>query len=103
MLTGESLPVSKYPIPDLELPLLRFDEEEPSASPRMSVFFLFSGTKIIRVRPKNPKFGAIALAVRTGFNTAKGSLVQSILFPRPNQFKFYQDSFRFIGYYFHLI
>lgn len=98
MLTGESLPVSKTPIPDTELPFLRFDEEEPSSSPRMSIYFLFSGTKIIRVRPKKATVrGAVALVVRTGFNTAKGSLVRTMLFPRPNQFKFYQDSFKFIG------
>ena len=110
MLTGESLPVSKMPIPDSELQKLDFDDEEPASSPHMALYFLFSGTKIIRVRtrnnshppdvftPSSSKRGAIALVVRTGFNTAKGSLVRSMLFPRPNQFKFYRDSFMFIGY-----
>jgi len=28
----------------------------------------------------------------------KGGLVRSILFPKPNKFKFYQDSFRFITF-----
>jgi cation-transporting ATPase 13A3/4/5 len=106
MLTGESLPVSKSPIPDTTLPTLDFEAEEPSSSPHMSKFFLFSGTKIIRVRGSKEKNSslrhadkrlALALVVRTGFNTAKGSLVRSMLFPRPNTFKFYQDSFRFIG------
>ncbi|KAJ1343664.1 hypothetical protein BSLG_001812, partial [Batrachochytrium salamandrivorans] len=47
--------------------------------------------------PMATRRGAVAMAVRTGFNTTKGSLVRSIIFPRPNKFKFYQDSFRFIG------
>jgi cation-transporting ATPase 13A2 len=110
MLTGESLPVSKSPISDNELQCLNFDSEEPASSPRMAFYFLFAGTKIIRVRhsqaqksivdsytPDSLKRGAIALVVRTGFNTSKGSLIRSILFPRPNNFRFYQDSFRFIG------
>ncbi|KAJ2992757.1 hypothetical protein HDV02_002869 [Globomyces sp. JEL0801] len=110
MLTGESLPVSKVPIPDSELSSLDFDAEEPASSAHMSRYFLFSGTKIIRIRPGPPtevehhvrnsmngRRGALALVVRTGFNTTKGSLVRSMLFPRPNTFKFYRDSFRFIG------
>lgn len=31
-----------------------------------------------------------------GFNTTKGSLVRSMLFPKPMGFKFYRDSIRFI-------
>ncbi|KND00499.1 HAD ATPase, P-type, family IC [Spizellomyces punctatus DAOM BR117] len=113
MLTGESVPVSKTPIKDVELRTLDIWEEDPASSSRMSRFFLFAGTKIIRVRPgsrsgtatpvgPDPSLqygqaGALALAVRTGFNTTKGSLVRSMLFPKPNSFKFYRDSFRFIG------
>lgn len=109
MLTGESLPVSKTPIPNTALQTMDFAAEEPASSPRMALYFLFSGTRIIRVRPYIPstgnaeftpsssKRGAIALVVRTGFNTAKGNLVRNMLFPRPNNFKFYQDSFRFVA------
>ena len=32
-----------------------------------------------------------------GFNTTKGALVRSMLFPKPMGFKFYRDSMRFIG------
>jgi cation-transporting ATPase 13A2 len=31
-----------------------------------------------------------------GFNTTKGALVRSMLFPKPMGFKFYRDSMRFI-------
>lgn len=33
----------------------------------------------------------------TGFNTTKGALVRSMLFPKPMGFKFYRDSMRFIA------
>lgn len=40
---------------------------------------------------------ALAMVVRTGFNTTKGALVRSMLFPKPSGFKFYRDSFRYIS------
>lgn len=39
----------------------------------------------------------LALVVRTSFDTSKGLLVKSILFPKPSKFKFYTDSLKFIG------
>ena len=69
--------------------------------PEVAKHFLFSGTKIIRAR--RPQEGqdeeavALAIAVRTGFNTTKGSLVRSMLFPKPSGFRFYKDAFRYIS------
>lgn len=119
MLTGESVPVSKSPITDAELTSLNFEKEDPASISSMSRYFLFSGTKIIRSRssvattmntPNNSNHsfdallasdvrsgGGLAMVVRTGFNTTKGNLIRSMLFPKPNKFKFYRDSFRFIG------
>ena len=34
--------------------------------------------------------------IRTAFVTTKGNLVRDILYPKPNKFKFYQDSLKFI-------
>jgi len=124
MLTGESMPINKIPIKDEELKNLDFDKDDIVA--KMGNCCFFAGTKIVRVkgdknktlitenstsdnadsenkkqpkRKRNIKYeknSAYALVIRTGFNTAKGSLVRSMLFPKQNFFKFYSDSFKFI-------
>ena len=72
-----------------------------SVHPIVSKHFLFCGTKIIRAR--KPQDGieeeavALAMVVRTGFNTTKGALVRSMLFPKPTGFRFYRDSFKYIA------
>jgi cation-transporting ATPase 13A2 len=72
-----------------------------SIAPEIARHFLFCGTKIIRARrpqdDKDDEAVALAMAVRTGFNTTKGALVRSMLFPKPSGFKFYRDSFRYIS------
>lgn len=100
MLTGESVPVSKTAATDEDLRLMDRSAEANSR------YYLFNGTKIIRCRA--PAFSdmnesndrhlpATALVARTGFNTIKGGLIRSMMFPKPNQFKFYQDSFKFLA------
>ncbi|KAL9041750.1 MAG: hypothetical protein Q9214_004001, partial [Letrouitia sp. 1 TL-2023] len=99
MLTGESVPVSKAPISDKLLQQL--ESSSGSIVPEIAKSFLYSGTKIIRAR--RPQDGqdeeavALGLIVRTGFNTTKGALVRSMLFPKPSGFKFYEDAFRYIS------
>ncbi|KAI0224542.1 hypothetical protein L0F63_006933 [Massospora cicadina] len=102
MLTGESVPVSKSP---LDRPQLLFEELGANQrglsnfSPALSRSMLFSGTQLIRARGgfappsvgRGREFRAVAMVIRTGFNTTKGGLVRSILFPKPTQFKFYRD------------
>ncbi|KIW47204.1 hypothetical protein, variant [Exophiala oligosperma] len=99
MLTGESIPVSKVPITDEALPYV--DLGATSIHPSVARFFLFCGTKIIRARrpqdTEDDEAVALAMVVRTGFNTTKGALVRSMLFPKPSGFKFYRDSFRYIS------
>lgn len=36
--------------------------------------------------------------IRTGYNTSKGGLVRSIMYPPPVDFKFEQDSYKFVGF-----
>jgi cation-transporting ATPase 13A2 len=99
MLTGESIPVSKIPATNATLD--RMDLSATSILPDVAKSFLFCGTKIVRARrPQEDRDGeavALAMVVRTGFNTTKGALVRSMLFPKPSGFKFYRDSFRYIS------
>ena len=99
MLTGESVPVSKIPASDETLDLLNLSASTIHAI--VARHFLFSGTKIIRARRPQDSYDdqavALGLVLRTGFNTTKGALVRSMLFPKPSGFKFYRDSFRYIS------
>ena len=99
MAAGESIPVSKIPITDDALSLL--DLSPASIHPILARHFLSCGTKIIRARrPQDvhdDEAVALAMVVRIGFNTTKGALVRSMLFPKPFGFKFYRDSFRYIS------
>jgi cation-transporting ATPase 13A2 len=98
ILVGESVPVSKVPASSESLRLLNLAAS--SIAPELARHFLFCGTKIIRARrpqdDKDDEAVALAMVVRTGFNTTKGALVRSMLFPKPSGFKFYRDSFRYI-------
>ncbi|KAF6760303.1 P-type ATPase [Ephemerocybe angulata] len=95
MLTGESVPVSKSPAKDDTLVAWKDEKVENPKS------FLYGGTRIVRIRGAMTSDGkgrpALAMIARTGFDTTKGALVRSMLFPKPIGFKFYRDSVRFIG------
>jgi cation-transporting ATPase 13A2 len=100
MLTGESVPVSKTPATDEALKLLSL--ESAAIHPEVAKHLLFCGTKIIRARrpqttDRDDEAVALGLVVRTGFNTTKGALIRSMLFPKPSGFKFYRDSFKYIS------
>jgi len=98
MLTGESVPVSKIPVKDESLRIMSREAKRGSSEvdAELAKHYLFSGTKIIRVRsgakpawaPKAGDAVALAMVTRTGFNTTKGALVRSMLFPKPMGFKF---------------
>jgi cation-transporting ATPase 13A2 len=114
MLTGESVPIAKIPVKGEDF--VRWSESGP-IGPETAKGFLYAGTKVIRVRgvltPTSDE-QALAVVVRTGnvhivqlfhssnsglragFSTTKGSLIRSMLFPKPMGFKFYRDSMRFV-------
>ncbi|KAF7967606.1 hypothetical protein HWV62_33697 [Athelia sp. TMB] len=99
MLTGESVPVSKIPVMDLDLARWRDSDNLHGDSAKS---FLYAGTKVVRIRgglaaDGSPGRPALAVVARTGFSTTKGALVRSMLFPKPMGFSFYRDSMRFIG------
>ncbi|OMJ16155.1 putative cation-transporting ATPase [Smittium culicis] len=120
MLTGESVPVAKTPA--YHDTFDKIDLADPTFSVEVSKHVIFSGTNLIRSKRNEIGLGgkkwinldssskkffsdndtnlpakATALVVRTGFNTTKGVLIRSILFPRQNKFKLYEDAFKFIG------
>jgi cation-transporting ATPase 13A3/4/5 len=47
--------------------------------------------------PRKGQVPVLALVTETGFNTMKGQLIRSIMFPQENSFQFYVDSMKFIG------
>eukprot|EP00835_Amoeboradix_gromovi_P003626 NODE_248_length_12985_cov_0.286357.p1 type:complete len:1008 gc:universal NODE_248_length_12985_cov_0.286357:249-3272(+) len=104
-LTGESIPTSKHGIlgkngdltQELELFLNSVKIDAPTMESKHLQNVLFSGTKIIQGTPSSVNNDIIAMVLRIGFQTTKGSLVRSMLHPRQLKFKFYQDSFKFIG------
>ena len=86
MLTGESTPIIKSHLPNNKQ---IFDEETDMK------YFLFAGTKIVQKRPENKK-PIIALCYSTGFNSVKGNLIRSILYPVEGENKFEKESMKFI-------
>lgn len=93
MLTGESVPVSKMAARDADLVRWRNGIDAGSDTAKNVLYF---GTRLVRTR-KDGGNDAVGLILRTGFDTTKGALIRSMLFPKPMGFKFYRDSLRFIG------
>lgn len=86
-LTGESIPVLKTALPEGPQPYC------PETHRRHT---LFCGTLVLQARAYlGPR--VLAVVTRTGFCTAKGGLVSSILHPRPISFKFYRHSMKFVA------
>ncbi|XP_078524161.1 putative cation-transporting ATPase 13A4 [Lissotriton helveticus] len=91
MLTGESVPVTKMPLPDADssMPWKEYSGEDYKRH------ILFCGTNLLQCKTSGSG-PARAVVLQTGFNTAKGDLVRSILYSRPVDFKLHRDAVRFI-------
>ena len=81
-LTGESSSIMKYKLPNNNKQFKYIDNQKS---------FLFCGTKIEKAFPNE----LIALVVGIGFNTQRGNLIQSVLFPKKSNFNFYMENISF--------
>ncbi|XP_030072450.1 probable cation-transporting ATPase 13A4 isoform X1 [Microcaecilia unicolor] len=90
MLTGECIPVTKTSLPSLDktMPWKKFSGEDYKRH------VLFCGTEVIRTEA-SAQGPVRAVVLRTGFNTTKGDMVRSILYPKPVHFKLHRDVKRF--------
>ena len=82
MLTGESTPILKSHLPKTNV---NFNYEENNR------YMLFAGTKIVQKRPEN-KEKILCLCYGTGFNTLRGNLIRSVLYPKKEDDSFLKDS-----------
>ncbi|KAM9762567.1 polyamine-transporting ATPase 13A3 isoform 1-T1 [Menidia menidia] len=94
MLTGESVPVTKTNLPN-PVPGEREEDDGAYNTEEHKRHTLFCGTHVIQTRFYTGEL-VKAVVVRTGFSTAKGQLVRSILYPKPTDFKLYRDAYLFL-------
>ncbi|KAF6744001.1 endoplasmic reticulum Ca-transporting P-type ATPase [Ephemerocybe angulata] len=100
MLSGESTPLLKESIQLLE-PGEKLDIDGPHKNQ-----MLFSGTKLLQAVPsseipspiKTPDGGCLGVVVRTGFGTAQGQLVRTMIFSTERVSANNLESFLFIGF-----
>ncbi len=86
VLTGESTPIVKSHIHHTHHVFnLKKDKKN----------ILFAGTKIIQKRALD-KSKVLAIVLSTGFNTEKGNLIRTILYPKEMDSKFQSDSVKFL-------
>ena len=87
MLTGESTPIIKNQIQKINS---HFNLKEEKKN------FLFAGTKLIQKKLNNKNDKVLALVYNIGFNTSKGNLIRSIIYPKNINIKFKEDSIKYI-------
>lgn len=75
------MPVTKTALPCVN---------SPYVEPEDSSHTLYCGTQVLQARYYANEY-IYAVVIRTGFLTAKGNLVRSILYPLPHDFQFDQD------------
>ena len=86
MLTGESTPIIKTHISDINK---KFDNKNDYKH------ILYYGTNIVQKRAEN-KQPILCLCYSTGFNTVRGNLIRSVIYPKEGDNSFLVDSFKFL-------
>ncbi|EGC37100.1 hypothetical protein DICPUDRAFT_97366 [Dictyostelium purpureum] len=103
MLTGESIPVTKYSVlSDDEIKQFnngqlnyQSDVKDLSKEKRSLVF---GGTIVVKLMSSSSTEDRVLGMVRdTSFQTTKGKLILSILYPKKSHFKFFVESLKFVG------
>ncbi|XP_073434739.1 probable cation-transporting ATPase 13A5 isoform X2 [Dendrobates tinctorius] len=91
MLTGESVPVTKTPLPNIDnsIPWMAHSGDD------YKKHVLFCGTEVIQTK-RNSQDLVKAVVLQTGFNTAKGDLVRAILYNKPMSVKLHREAMRFL-------
>ncbi|XP_044144582.1 probable cation-transporting ATPase 13A4 isoform X2 [Bufo gargarizans] len=91
MLTGESIPVTKTPLPNIKnsIPWMAHSGED------YKKHVLYCGTEVIQAKRNNQDL-VKAVVLQTGFNTAKGDLVRAILYNKPVDIKLHREAIRFL-------
>ena len=93
LLTGESLAVTKIGLKSDGV--LNSNNSKKLNFKEHKLNILYSGTQVIQTRiHSDEKVKAIVL--RTGFNTTKGELLRSILHPKPSEFRFDSDLYKYM-------
>ncbi|XP_066565308.1 polyamine-transporting ATPase 13A3 isoform X1 [Amia ocellicauda] len=95
MLTGESVPVTKTNLPNPGKGPKGAEGDAVYSTEEHKRHTLFCGTNVIQTRFYSGEL-VKAVVVKTGFSTAKGQLVRSILYPKPTDFKLYRDAYLFL-------
>ncbi|XP_066458088.1 probable cation-transporting ATPase 13A4 [Eleutherodactylus coqui] len=91
MLTGESVPVTKTPLPNIinSTPWMVHSGDD------YKKHVLYCGTEVIQTK-RNSQDLVKAVVLQTGFNTAKGDLVRAILYNKPMNVKLHREAVRFL-------
>ncbi len=91
MLTGESVPVTKVEFKSSSATT----NNQALSIKEHNRHILFNGTQVVQLK-FNDKQVIKGIVLRTGFNTTKGELVRAILYPKPVDFNFAHDTYKYV-------
>eukprot|EP01133_Synstelium_polycarpum_P004361 gene4361-5094_t len=96
MLTGESIPVTKHPLMSADEIARRHSDNDRIVDITQTRSSMFGGTVVVKTQAP-PNVRVLAMVREIGFQTSKGKLILSILFPKKSHFKFVSESLKFVG------